>query len=138
VQEMLSIETVWSEKMSIGIELLDDHHKTMVRLMLETKAEAEGARHSEDIRSILSALVGYSKYHFLSEERIMFENHFPRLEEQRADHKWFVERLDEIIAAYTLHDGVFKQELFEYLKGWFVDHILTKDMLLKGKLNNDG
>lgn len=98
---MLSIETIWNEKMSIGIEPIDDHHKTMVRLMLETKAEADGTRHSEDIRSILSALIGYSKYHFLSEERIMFEKRFPHLEEQRADHKWFI------------------------------NHILTKDVLLK-------
>lgn len=128
---MMTIGSVWTEKMNIGIEPLDDHHKTIVRLMLEVKAEVEGEKHADDIKGILTALISYSKYHFLSEERIMLEKKFPYLEQQRTDHKWFVERLDEITAAYPSDDSVFNQDLFEHLKDWFINHILTRDVLLK-------
>ena len=77
---MLSIGDIWTDRMNIGIEPLDDHHKTILRLMLEVRAEAEGMKRAEDIRGILSALTSYSKYHFLAEERIMFERGFPELE----------------------------------------------------------
>ena len=99
--------------------------------MLEVKAEVEGEKHADDIKGILTALISYSKYHFLSEERIMLEKKFPYLEQQRTDHKWFVERLDEITAAYPSDDSVFNQDLFEHLKDWFINHILTRDVLLK-------
>lgn len=117
--------------MSIGIEPIDDHHKTIVRLMLEVKAEANGTKHSDSIQGILAALISYSKYHFLSEERIMLQKNFPNLEQQRADHKWFVERLDEIKATYASDTAVFNQNLFDHLKLWFINHILTRDILLK-------
>jgi hemerythrin len=122
--------------MTIGIEPLDDHHKTILRLMLEVKAEIEGTNHSQDIHGILSALVSYSKYHFRAEESIMLEKGFPELEKQRADHRWYVDRIEEITNAYRPGNSeVFKHDLLEHLKSWFVNHILTKDMLLKEFVN---
>jgi hemerythrin len=129
---MLSIASIWNEKMNVGIEPLDDHHKTILRLMLEVKAEVDCKKHSDDIRGVLTALISYSKYHFLSEERIMFERAFPHLEQQRAEHRWFVERLVEIAAGYASDDALFQHDLFEHLKGWFANHILAQDMLLRG------
>ncbi len=130
---MLSIGNIWTDRMNIGMEPLDDHHKTILRLMLEVKAETESMRHSEDVRGILSALASYSKYHFLAEERIMREQYFPELEQQRAEHRWYVERIDGLSAAYsTGNDAAFRKELLEHLKGWFVNHILTRDLRLKG------
>jgi hemerythrin len=133
---MLSIGSIWTDKMNIGVEPLDDHHKTIVRLMLEVKAEVDGTKHSGSVREILEALTSYSKYHFLAEERIMFEKTFPHLDQQRIDHKWFIERLEEIAAAYTSDDAVFKHDLFEYLKDWFINHILTRDILLRDYMGN--
>jgi hemerythrin len=130
--DMLSIGSIWNEKMSIGIEQLDDHHKTILRLMLEVKAEVDGTKHSEDIHAILSALVSYAKYHFLAEERIMFEKGFPELEQQRTDHRWYVNRITEISASFNAKDEtVFKQDFLEHLKNWFANHILTRDVLLR-------
>ena len=135
---MLSIGSLWNEKMAIGIEPLDDHHQTILRLMLEVQAEIDGTKHSEDIRGILSALVSYSKYHFLAEERIMFEKGFPELERQRGEHRWYVERIAEITAAYNAgDDAAFKRDLLEHLKSWFVNHILTRDVLLKAFVHHE-
>jgi hemerythrin len=134
---MLSISSIWNDKMNIGIEPLDDHHKTIVRLMLEVKAAVDSKKHSDDIRGVLTALISYSKYHFLSEERIMFEKAFPQLEQQRAEHRWFVERLVEITAEYASADAVFKHDLFEHLKGWFANHILVQDMMLRSFMNQE-
>jgi hemerythrin len=105
--------------------------------MLEAKAEVDGVKHPSDVRAILEALTSYSKYHFLSEERIMFERNFPHLDQQRVDHKWFVDRLNEIVAAYRSDDSVFNHDLFEYLRGWFFDHILAKDILLRDYRNTE-
>jgi hemerythrin len=133
---MLSIGSIWSEKMSTGFEQLDDHHKTILRLMLEVKAEVDGTRHSEDIHAILSALVSYAKYHFLAEERIMLERGFPELEQQRDEHRWYIKRITEISASYNAKDDtVFKQDLLEHLKTWFANHILARDVLLKDYAN---
>jgi hemerythrin len=128
---MLSIQTIWNEKMNTGVEWIDDHHKTLVRLMLEVKAAVDGRREAEDIRSIIAALVSYSKYRFLAEERLMFENGFPFLEQQRAEHRWFAERINEISASYNSDDAGIKQDLLEHLKDWFVNHIVSRDALLR-------
>jgi hemerythrin-like metal-binding protein len=133
---MITLADFWTEKMNIGIEPLDDHHRTMVRLLLEVKAEADGKRHADDVKGILAALTSYSKYHFLSEERIMLEKGFPQLEQQRAEHRWFVERLDEITAEFVANDLSFKNDLLIHLKNWFVNHILTRDILLKQHISS--
>jgi hemerythrin len=128
---MASIAEFWTEKMSIGVEPLDEHHKTILRLMLEAKAEVDGKNHAEDVKGILAALTSYSKYHFLSEERIMLEKGFSYLDQQRAEHRWFVDRLDQITAEFIANENNFKMDLLLHLKNWFVNHILTRDILLK-------
>jgi len=128
---MLSIDTIWNAKMNTGIEWIDDHHKTLVRLMFEVKAAVDVKRGAEDIRAIIGALVSYSKYHFLAEERLMFESGFPLLEEQRAEHRWFSERINEISVSYTPEDTALKLGLLEHLKSWFVIHIVSRDALLR-------
>jgi hypothetical protein len=79
--------------------------------MLEVKAEVDSKKHSDDIRGVLTAL--------------------PQLEHQRAEHRWFVERLVEITAGDASADAAFKHDLFEHLKGWFANHILVQDMMLR-------
>jgi len=128
---MLSIATIWNEKMNTGIEWIDDHHKTLVRLMLEIKVAVDGKKEVEDTRSIIAALVSYSKYYFLAEERLMFEKGFPHLDEQRAEHRWFSERVHEISTSYQPDDAGIKLELLEHLKAWFINHIITRDTLLR-------
>jgi len=129
---MQSIASIWTDKMNIGIEPLDDHHRTILRLMLEVRAEVEGKKHDDDIRAVLSALVSYAKYHFLAEERIMLERGFPELELQRAEHRWFMEKIEQLTAAYGAGDETaFQKDLLEHLKAWFANHILTKDLRLK-------
>jgi hemerythrin-like metal-binding protein len=128
---MLSIDTLWNAKMNTGIGWIDEHHKTLVRLMLEVKAAVDGKSEMEDTRSIIAALVSYSKYHFLAEERLMFENGFPHLDEQRAEHRWFSERVHEISISYNPDNPGAKEDLLGHLKDWFINHIITRDALLR-------
>jgi hemerythrin len=125
---MISIEQLWSPKMSVGVEHIDEHHKTLLRLLLEAKAAVDGRLDRDMVRGILSALTGYSKYHFLAEERFMLEEGFPLIERQREAHRIFGEKLDAIADEYSRDPLMAGKDLIGFLKEWFTEHILQEDM----------
>jgi hemerythrin-like metal-binding protein len=119
---------LWTESMSVGVEQIDDHHKTLLRLLFETKEAVEKGADRERIKEILSSLISYSKYHFLAEERLMLECKYPRTDDEKADHLWFVEKLDESFLSFSQDTGRISKDLFSFLKDWFIGHILGLDV----------
>jgi hemerythrin len=127
---MTSVDDLWTENMRIGIDLIDGHHKTLLGLACETRNTLDAGADRERIKEILAALLSYSKYHFLAEERVMFEYNHPRLKEQRAQHAFFVAKLDDCFMGLSNETTEFTRGLLAFLKDWYVHHILEEDKLI--------
>jgi hemerythrin len=127
---MISVDILWNDKMALGIEYIDQHHRTLIGLLLDAKrAMGPGGRDvdREAVRIVLSALSGYSKYHFLAEERLMLEIGFPGIDSQREAHALFGEKLKAIEDCYARDAHAAGQELIGFLTKWLVEHIIRDD-----------
>ncbi len=127
---MISDGELWNERMSVGVGQIDEHHKVLIRLMIECREALDTPLGHEMLKETLAALVSYSKYHFLAEERLMLEVGFPFLEAQRRAHREVSDKLSEVVSKYYSEPAAFKRELFGFLKDWFVNHIVAHDTVI--------
>jgi hemerythrin len=60
----------------------------------------------------------------------MLELKYPLIEEQREQHRWFVDRLDQSSLSFGSDTKESLDELYGFLREWYVEHILKKDRLI--------
>lgn len=124
---MPTFDEVWTDKMLTGIQHIDDHHRHLVKLLIDAYNAVESGGSAELSRDLVSRLVSYSKYHFAAEERLMLETKYPRLQEQREAHRWFIEQLDGHFLTLSSTSPTLGSEVFAFLRGWYSDHVLKHD-----------
>ena len=59
----------WSEKLSIGIKVIDDQHKKLIEQINILHSAMREGKAKEVVGAILEELRAYTKYHFSNEEK---------------------------------------------------------------------
>jgi len=127
---MTQAESLWNPKMSFGILHIDEHHKHLLNLLIEAKQILDGEKDKIALKNVISALVGYTKYHFTAEERLMLEYKYPYLAEHTEEHQKFLSILEDTFIRVHDKNLNLPHELYQFLKNWYVEHILKKDTLI--------
>ncbi len=66
-------KVIWDETFSVGVEVIDEQHKKLFK-MLNTMIEAENTSvNSEIISTVLTEMRQYASEHFALEEKYMLE-----------------------------------------------------------------
>ena len=121
---------IWTPAYSVGISSLDEHHKHLAALINELADCLSSPANSEEVTTIVSALVGYANYHFEQEETLLAKHGFPEFEHHRGEHNQFCEVIAETGYGATL--GIVNlPDLYNYLAKWWQTHILKEDMSYK-------
>jgi hemerythrin len=119
----------WDEKYSVGIPLIDDQHKELIRLTNELYQGCLGGDEKARTFFIITIrkVLDYVKYHFSAEEKLMKNAKYPLLEEHKKQHESFVLQLVTDVKSY--HDGrKFVPNAFvRYLRDWILSHIAMMD-----------
>lgn len=129
---------VWNDRLSVGVEAIDDDHKCLVGI-LNDLYEAMGSRRNKQILGqLLDELVDYTRYHFDREEG-MFGADYGEAPDHRAEHANFVAWIDEMQSRFMQGTATAPSlEVANYLKDWLFDHILGRDHRLGVHLNELG
>jgi hemerythrin len=87
----------WQEHYSVGIPLIDDQHKELIKLTDNLyKACLEGnAVAGAYFKEVVHSTVDYIKFHFTAEERIMANVNYPDLAVHKKQHESFVKKVIE-------------------------------------------
>lgn len=120
---------IWNEKMALGIREIDEHHKTLLQLIMRTKEAMAAGNSSEAVKRILSELKSYANYHFKAEERLMLNRKFGGLADHRLLHRDFIVKVEDLETHCSSNPAKINLELLQFLTTWFVDHILKEDRL---------
>lgn len=117
----------WSRWMSVGIDALDEDHRTLVAIV--NKLADEGNRRDPSIvESILDELIDYTKRHFAAEEAEMRERAYPTYPAHKALHDSLTEQVESYRRRFQLERGsIAGEEVFEFCAGWLSKHILRED-----------
>ncbi len=134
----------WSDSFAVGHRELDAQHRSLVDAINDVEVALRDTRHPERLAGSLRALREKALRHISVENALLLEiksgSHEPHgrfqaphflqpmaesaLDQHMAKHGELLARLDAIIAGP-------RDELYESLKSWFVDHAITHDLPLK-------
>ena len=119
----------WDDSLSVGIELIDDQHKTWIQRLNSIAAAIERHEGPRKIAETLDFLIDYTEFHFATEEQHMAANNYPGLDEHRLQHEELKDTLknlgqdfDEEGATHALAHAV-----NTFLGNWLIEHIRETD-----------
>ncbi len=119
----------WTESLSVGIDLIDDQHKTWITHFNKAVDALASHHHPEQIIKTLEFLVDYTGTHFATEEKHMKASKYPYMAEHLGKHQELSETLTNLVTDFE-EEGV-TDDLSDYintfLNNWLIDHIKTID-----------
>jgi hemerythrin len=124
--------TQWTEALSTGVPLLDEHHKAIFQWLDELESAAVEERRLFGAYAV-TRLTHYVREHFMVEEALMKSAGYPGLAEHMAEHAVFRAKLKELQLKSVGQD--ISQEAVEFLRDWLGDHITCVDMAYVPYLN---
>jgi len=119
----------WSERMSVGVPLLDSDHKILIGLINNLQRSIGDDEEYSAVGSVLQALDEYAAHHFAREEKMMEACRYPLLDQHHDIHAGFAAKVAALKARYDEDKtGVRARECLTFLNSWLIDHICTTDM----------
>ncbi|GAA6203457.1 bacteriohemerythrin [Thalassotalea sp. SU-HH00458] len=118
---------VWKEEYSVGIESLDQDHKTLIDLLNKFITAYDFAMSESFEREALDELIAYTKYHFEREEALMLKHHYPDVVEHKAEHKKMFEQVEKFEDLYIDKGHEALEEISQFLTNWLINHINGTD-----------
>jgi hemerythrin len=118
----------WEKRLEIGVPEIDAQHRELfARVGGFDAALARGDRAA--IQATFAFLREYALVHFETEERLMREMGYPRLEIQRELHAKFTGRLQELSRDHEAQGSTFllRKRTENWILVWLVDHVGGED-----------
>jgi len=120
---------VWQEGYEIGIEEIDQEHKSIIDSYQELYDHMIAGDGIAYYNNIVHFLETYINEHFSHEEAFQAKIHYPHILEHKAYHTSFENRVQSIMDIQKDKE-VTNTELIQlsiYLKDWLLHHILVED-----------
>jgi hemerythrin-like metal-binding protein len=121
----------WVDDLSVGNELIDDHHKKLVAIANRFHDAIMSESTQDVIDETFKELADYTQYHFSEEERLMEKNNDPTYANHKIAHMELLEQILDLDIRNSTYTGSPRvaQELGELLKDWVITHIIRFDKL---------
>lgn len=123
---MTSERIDWAKKFELGVQEIDLQHHFFVDLINRLVDELGSSDEAYQMR-LIQELDAYAKFHFISEENLMFKERFSGLEEHNHKHFELIQNLN--VKQMLFSTGTLSaEEIIDFLRSWFVQHTMKEDM----------
>lgn len=120
---------VWNETLSVGIDLIDDQHKTWIARVNDLSAAIAEHEAQRQIAVTLGFLIDYTKFHIATEEKHMTAHAYPGLAEHQQKHKELLGTLNDLVQDFE-EEGptqMLADSVNTFLGNWLIKHIQQID-----------
>ena len=120
----------WDASLSVGIDLVDEQHKMLIQRLNDLTKAVEMKQGETEIMKTLEFMIGYTDFHFSSEEKHMIEQNYPGLKYQQAQHAEFKSTLKHILEDFE-EEGptrALTTSIDTFLANWLINHIKGIDL----------
>lgn len=121
----------WRAQLSVGNDLVDADHKHLIEII----NKADNCLQTMSRTGLLAALSDLEKYstlHFSLEEKIAEAVGYPGHAQLHMSHQQLLENLGSITERIGGHwDKSAADHFGQFLRDWFVNHVIKEDMLLR-------
>ncbi|WP_429885215.1 bacteriohemerythrin [Geoalkalibacter halelectricus] len=118
----------WKPSYSVGHSLIDRQHRIVIEVINELYLARRHGYPPGKLAALLKRLDQYTKAHLSFEERLLLENGYPDLPAHLELHRVMKARMAGLAWMGEAMDEEAAQELFDFLKAWWLHHILEEDM----------
>ncbi len=117
---------IWTEQLSIGIDVIDQQHKRIVEYINQLDDARNNKLSSEETSWLLNELVDYTISHFGFEESLQEEANYPFAKSHKKVHDLFAQRIAEFQTRAENGEDISKA-LNRLLVTWLFNHIKRDD-----------
>lgn len=118
----------WNDSYSIGVELFDNEHKKLVAIANELHDAVTEDADTPVLERILDRLIEHVVLHFRHEEMYFDDWNYPERAEHVASHRRLRRQIFEYRERFLKRPSPeLVSEVFEFLRLWLMQHILTED-----------
>ena len=129
----------WTDKLSVGIKVIDEDHKRLVAMVNELYDSMQAGHGKEALGRILNDLVQYTKVHFAREERFFAETGYPAGDAHKREHDTLTNQVLEVQQKYISGaSAALSIDVLRFLKDWLIRHIQGSDQKYRPHLNAKG
>lgn len=129
----------WTDKLSVGVGVLDEDHKRLVGLVNELYDAMQAGRGKDVLGRTLNSLVQYTKMHFAREESFFSRTAYPAAEAHRKEHENLTRQVLDVQQKYNAGQTVtLSLDVLQFLKSWLIQHIQGSDQKYRSHLNGKG
>jgi len=124
----------WSDRYSMGIKLVDDQHKGLLKFVNELFNHATGDEKAEReyFKSVIQEAVKYIKIHFDTEEKLMLSTKFPGYAEHKMIHDGFTMTVLKSVKDFEGGKRLVLEKFAYFLKDWVLTHVAVEDVKYAG------
>lgn len=127
---------VWLKSYSVGVEEFDFHHRKMFSIINQLREVSQSGDQSK-LSEILADLSKYAEFH-LSKEEVYFNKYqYPGQSEHLKVHNAYRKQMEQIFKEHEQGKLDITRTL-DFLKGWWINHILKEDQKYTNFFNDQG
>ena len=121
----------WNDDYSVGIEEIDKQHKHLIGIgaeLMEMVKHHSNDDMYDDVIDAVERMKDYTVYHFATEERLMAQAGFDGLDEHKAEHARFIDKLEDVdLTALDDNQTEFIMDILKFISTWIFKHIIGAD-----------
>jgi hemerythrin len=120
----------WTKKLSVGVDLIDDQHKALIRHLNDLVTAVEAREGATRVVSTLQFLIEYTDFHFSTEEKKMDETRYPGMESHKSRHEELRKNLANLVVDFS-EKGATNElagSIVTFLGNWLALHIESVDI----------
>jgi len=117
----------WNDSYSVGIDEIDDHHKTLLELLDRSYCLKLDETNKDELSKLLYELIDYSNYHFSTEERLMIKYNYSNIDHHILEHLSFTDTMMTYEKLMVEDNNIIPDGVFDFVKSWLFEHILNTD-----------
>lgn len=125
----------WDESYSVRVAKCDEDHKKLFALMNTLYDAMLAGKGAQVVGKVVQELVDYTKLHFSAEESLMEKTSYPALDTHRAQHREFVNRVEQFQQDLAAGKTVEPRFVANYVMVWWTKHIRQTDQQYSAHLN---
>jgi hemerythrin len=125
---------VWSEKFELGIEVIDEQHRTIMDYVIQFLDAHSSGRSRKEISKLIKKVIDYTHFHFAFEEDLQEKVGYPFVKPHKKSHTHITKHMADFLVRFDNGDDISK-EVEGLMAKWLFDHLKHDDADFVGSVN---
>jgi hemerythrin-like metal-binding protein len=127
-KEIIMSFFIWKNSFNTNIPEIDIQHRYIFTVLNRLYDAVQASSEIYYVKQLFNEMNEYAADHFTTEEKLMAQSGYPGLESQLKQHEYYKEQMVYLSGAIEEKNPAVCRDLLQFLKDWFINHILQEDL----------